>query len=240
MATLGCVARSALVRAAKLQIRSLTRRPLIERFPAPRRSHRRVVDVDLEDGPSWRPDERSQGDPLTGRLVTDEDTSGQLICVALLGRRPYFHCVLEVTDMFVTAPNLVASVEPAVHVVEVEPGERSLLRLVAEEHPPFLSYYEDPTTGTTLASIEHAGAFVGGVLLERQPSAAESDRDAALAALFIAGDQRDHGLGSAAIVAASRLLLHEGYDRVLAQWVWSVKMYERLGFEFWRTRLVDR
>jgi GNAT superfamily N-acetyltransferase len=142
--------------------------------------------------------------------------------------------------MIVTAPNLIASTDSAVEVLEVEPGERSLLRLVAQEHPPFLPYYESPTSGTTLCSVQHAGVFAGGVLLEREPAAAESDRDAALAALFIAGNQRNRGLGSAAIVAVSRLLLSEGYERVLALWVWSVQMYERLGFEFWRTRSVDR
>jgi GNAT superfamily N-acetyltransferase len=142
--------------------------------------------------------------------------------------------------MILTAPRLTASTDAAVEVLGVDPGERSLVQLVAHEHPPFLHYYESPTSGTTLCSVQHAGALVGGVLLERDPAAAESDRDAALAALFIAGNQRNRGLGSAAIVAASRLLLGEGYERVLAQWVWSVQLYERLGFEYWRTRSVAR
>ena len=82
--------------------------------------------------------------------------------------------------MIVTAPNLIASTDSAVEVLNVEPGERSLLRLVAQEHPQFLRYYESPTSGTTLCSVQHAGDLVGGVLLEREPAAAESDRDAAL------------------------------------------------------------
>lgn len=88
--------------------------------------------------------------------------------------------------------------------------------------------------------MQHIGTAVGGVLLEREPDSAESQRDAALGALFISGKERDRGLGSAAIVAASRLLLNEGYERVIAQWVWRVSMYERLGYQVWRTRFVDR
>ena len=39
--------------------------------------------------------------------------------------------------------------------------------------------------------------------------------------------------------ANAEMLGNEGFERVLAEWVWSVQMYERLGFEFWRTRLVE-
>jgi GNAT superfamily N-acetyltransferase len=149
--------------------------------------------------------------------------------------------MLEVTDMFVTAARLVAPIDPVVEIVEVDSSERGgLLRLVAQEHPPFLQYYQTPGQGTAPCAVRHAGATVGGVLLEREYEGAESDRDAALGALFISSKDRNRGLGSAAIAATARLLLDEGYERVLAEWVWTVAIYERLGFQVWRTRLIDR
>jgi hypothetical protein len=45
--------------------------------------------------------------------------------------------------------------------------------------------------------------------------------------------------GSAAIVACCRELHSRGFERVIAEWVVSVPLYERLGFRVWRIRDID-
>ncbi len=149
--------------------------------------------------------------------------------------------MLEVTDMALCVRNLAVPGGPAVDLVHAESDERNnLLRLVESEHSPFLPYYQSPSADTTACAIKTTDGMVGGVLLQRPDNALESRQDAAIAALFIARQQRNRGLGSAAIAAAAQMLANEGFERIIAEWVWSVQMYQRLGFAFWRTRRVEQ
>lgn len=142
--------------------------------------------------------------------------------------------------MILAVGQLIVPDEPAVELVDAQRSERDdLLRMVAVEHARFSPYYESPGPATTPYAITAAGHMVGGVLLQRRPEAAESKDDAGLAALYIHTARRNQGLGSVAIGAAAQLLADEGFQRIIAEWVWSIPMYERLGFQVWRTRTVD-
>lgn len=142
--------------------------------------------------------------------------------------------------MVLNVRQLIVPAGPVVRLTHARQEQRDdLLQLVATEHAPFVPYYESPGPSTTPYAIMRTGDMVGGVLLQRSPEAAESTDDAGLAALFIRAARRDQGLGSVAIAAAVRLLAGEGFQRIIAEWVWSIPMYQRLGFQFWRTRRVE-
>jgi uncharacterized membrane protein len=78
--------------------------------------------------------------------------------------------------------------------------------------------------------------MVGVVLIEKYPRAALTPTDGAIACLITAARLRARRLGSAAIVACCRQLQAQGFERVRAEWVWSVAHYGRLGFRIWKTR----
>ena len=57
---------------------------------------------------------------------------------------------------------------------------------------------------------------------------------ALLACLIVAKQLRGSKLGTAAICAVCVELQSRGFDRVIAEWVASVALYERVGFRIWR------
>jgi GNAT superfamily N-acetyltransferase len=79
----------------------------------------------------------------------------------------------------------------------------------------------------------------GTVLLERSPDAAEERTDGALACLIVADALRGHGIGTRAIAVAATALVQQGCKRVIAEWVASVPLYQRLGFTVWKQRTIE-
>lgn len=151
-----------------------------------------------------------------------------------------FGNVIEVTDMILEANDLQRpSGMPKVTLeVMTDATRRTIIDFVRREHDTFTRYYETPKYGTTVCQVKYDGHMIGAVLLERIPDAAESPSDGALACLVISEAMRGEGLGSAAITAAAEALILQGCSRVIAEWVASVALYERLGFKFWKRRTI--
>ena len=124
-----------------------------------------------------------------------------------------------------------------VTLLELLPGEReAVLTLVGDNAPQFSEFYEKRPESTRVYGIERDGQLVGAVLIEERPRAAESPKDGALGALVVAKQLNGQGVGSAAIVRCCDILAERGFDRVIAEWVASVPLYKRLGFEVWKHR----
>lgn len=147
-----------------------------------------------------------------------------------------------VTDMIWTSGRLpTVDVLPDVLLMERRPGERSAVRVLVQENAPqFLKFYDDPPETTRVYGIERSGRLVGTVLLEDRPRAAETRHDGALGALVVSKHMNGQGIGSAAIVRCCETLAGRGFDRVIAEWVASVPLYERLGFDVWKHREIRR
>jgi len=147
---------------------------------------------------------------------------------------------MEVTDMILDIAQLVTADDlPTVTLHLETPAIRAALRdFVAAEHPPFSRYYASPPAGTDMYAVMAGERLVGAVLLEQAPRSADLPTDGALACLVIAARLRGQRLGSAAIVTCCQRLGAQGCRRVIAEWVWSVALYSRLGFRIWKTRQV--
>lgn len=145
---------------------------------------------------------------------------------------------MEVTDMILDADQQIISNDlPDVALRPLTQQTRTMiLSFVKTEHVSFLQYYESPKVGTDVYMIMHNGEMVGAVLIEKQPGAAESTSDGAIACLIISKHFRGQRLGSAAIVACCNKLREIGFQRVIAEWVASIELYKRLGFRIWKTR----
>ena len=145
---------------------------------------------------------------------------------------------MEVTDMILDVEQLVTTHElPTVALRSQMLQTRvEVLCFVAAEHPPFLQYYESPRAGTDVYAVMSSEQMVGVVLIEKEPRAAVTPTDGAIACLVIAERLRGERLGSAAIVACCNQLRAYGFQRVIAEWVWSIELYGRLGFQVWKTR----
>jgi ribosomal protein S18 acetylase RimI-like enzyme len=148
---------------------------------------------------------------------------------------------MEVTDMILDIDKLVINNKlSAVTLRIISPKTREMiLNFVEKEYESFLKYYESPKVGTEVYAILYNNQMVGTVLIEKQPSAAVTKTDGAIACLVIAKHMRDKMFGSAAIVAACLELQSQGYQRVIAEWVASMNLYRRLGFRVWRTREIS-
>jgi GNAT superfamily N-acetyltransferase len=147
--------------------------------------------------------------------------------------------VQQVTDMIVAPADLVAPDDPPVTLVAQLPSTRAaILRLVEEHHAEFAPWFADPPPASTVCAIVLDGEVVGAVILELAPRSAETPADAALGYLVVARQHRGRGVASAAIAACVADLGRAGCGRVIAEWVASVPLYERLGFRVWRTRTV--
>lgn len=148
---------------------------------------------------------------------------------------------MHVTDMILDVDDL--RLPSKLDQIELTPGapdeHADILSFVASEHSRFVQYFESPPPTTTVCSIMRDDRRIGAVLLEEAPAAAESSEDAALACLVITHPLRGEGLGSCAIAACARELQSRGFKRVIAEWVASVALYERLGFRTWRTREIE-
>lgn len=143
-----------------------------------------------------------------------------------------------VTDMILDADQWAIPEElPEVTLRAQTPETRAeILAFVAAEHPSFSQYYKAPKEGTDVYAVTKQGQLVGAVLIEKQPGAAESSADGALACLVTAKHLRGQRLGSAAIVESALALRELGFRRVIAEYVASIELYSRLGFRVWRTR----
>jgi GNAT superfamily N-acetyltransferase len=148
----------------------------------------------------------------------------------------------EKTDMILEISDLVVVPDgPAVELIEVGPNNLpEVLDLVASGQQSFLQYYESPSPGAVVCGVYETGDLIGAVMLQLESEARESSADAALAALVIAEEHRGRGLATATIGAAARMLGTAGFRRVIAEWVWSKRAYERVGFTAWRTRFDPR
>lgn len=143
----------------------------------------------------------------------------------------------EITDMVLTLTDLVRPDGPVVEVAPVdEDGRVEVLEFVAAEHEPFLRYYRDAGVATEVCAVREGGDVVAAVLVEHRPELGTSERDAGLGCLVVARCHRGRGLASAALAEVARLLWAQGYERVIAEWVWSTAAYARLGFVVLRTR----
>jgi ribosomal protein S18 acetylase RimI-like enzyme len=149
---------------------------------------------------------------------------------------------LEVTDMILNVDDL-RDPNGGAGDVTVEawtPACASdVLALVARGKPSFLPYFENAPASTVICAVLRGNTTVGAVLLETVPERAEMPTDGALACLVIDPERRGQRLGTAAIVAICREFRACGFDRVIAEWVVSVTLYERLGFQVWRTRRIS-
>lgn len=147
---------------------------------------------------------------------------------------------MEVTDMIFDVEQLVSvRALPTVTLRLQAPETRvAILEFVAVEHPPFSRYYESPRAGTDIYAVLNGELMVGAVLLEKAPRAAITPSDGAIACLIIAGRLCGQRLGSAAIVACCHRLRAQGFRRVIAEWVWRIALYNRLGFRVWKTRAI--
>lgn len=148
---------------------------------------------------------------------------------------------MEVTDMILDTNKLVTSNElPIVTLSLISPETREMiLNFVKKEYESFLKYYEFPKAGTEVYAILYNNQMVGTVLLEKQPGAAVTNTDGAIACLVIAEHLRGRKIGSAAIIASCLKLQSLGYQRVIAEWVASIDLYKRLGFRVWKTREIS-
>jgi GNAT superfamily N-acetyltransferase len=148
---------------------------------------------------------------------------------------------MQVTDMILDVDDL--RIPANLNQIELTPqahGEHSdILNFVASEHSRYVQYFETPPPTTTVCSVMRDGRRIGAVLLEENPAAAESPEDAALACLVITNPLRGEGLGTRAIAACARELQSRGFKRVIAEWVASVALYERLGFRIWTIREIE-
>jgi predicted N-acetyltransferase YhbS len=148
--------------------------------------------------------------------------------------------MVEVTDMIMRSQALHLAGSDSIDLRAVAGNELDAVKqLVRSEHPRFSGYFESPKPNTTVCAIQHEDVLIGAVLLEGTPDAAESSKDAALACLVVHHDLRNKGIGSMAIIACCNALFRRGFERVIAEWVASVPMYKRLGFDIWRTRVID-
>jgi ribosomal protein S18 acetylase RimI-like enzyme len=149
---------------------------------------------------------------------------------------------LEVTDMILNVSDLretgdiASGVSIAAWTSTTAPD---VLAVVARGKPSFLTYFENAPESTVVCAIRRGGDTVGAVLLDTVPERAERPTDGALACLVIDPELQGHGLGTAAIVAICREMSARGFDRVIAEWVISVPLYERLGFRVWRIRNIS-
>lgn len=148
---------------------------------------------------------------------------------------------MEVTDMILDTDKLVIDSKlPVVTLLLISPETReSILSFVKKEHASFLQYYETPKVGTYVYTILHEGQMVGSVLIEKQPDSADTSTDGAIACLIIAQHLRGQKIGSAAIAACCLKLKELGFRRVIAEWVASIELYKRFGFQFWKTREIS-
>jgi GNAT superfamily N-acetyltransferase len=146
-----------------------------------------------------------------------------------------------VTDMIIGTRDLrIPPGQPEVTLVAQLPSTRAaVLALVERHHPGFTEYFRTPPAGTTICQVVLDGDVVGAVHVEVAPRSAESAADGALGCLVVVEEARGRGVGSAAIAACVAELGRAGFDRVIAEWVASVPLYERLGFTVWRTREVE-
>jgi hypothetical protein len=145
---------------------------------------------------------------------------------------------MEVTDMILDIAEL-ETPDGLIEVTLARPtggGRAEVLAFVRSEFGRFLRYYESPGPDTDVYAIASQERMIGTVLLERKPKAAVTQTDGALACLVIGQRWRRSGFGSAAVVASSRELERMGFQRVIAEWVASIGLYQRLGFRVWRTR----
>jgi len=111
-----------------------------------------------------------------------------------------------------------------------------ILRFVATEHARFSRYYESPPARTDVCAAMCKGQMVGSVLIEKEPKAAVTPTDGALACLVTAECPRGQRIGPETIVACCIELREQGFQRVIAEWVASIELYRRLGFRVWKTR----
>lgn len=123
-----------------------------------------------------------------------------------------------------------------VELAERSQTDRAVLELVRKNAPQFSKYYSAPPLATGVHAIQHHGYLVGAVLLEAQPKAAETAHDGALGCLVVESHMNGQGIGSAAIVRCCERLAARGFRRVIAEWVASVPLYQRLGFVVWKQR----
>ena len=148
---------------------------------------------------------------------------------------------MDVTDMILYMGDLRETAGGAgdVSVEAWTPASTAdVLAIVARSKPSFLRYFEDAPASTVVCAIRSGDTTIGAVLLETVPERAETPTDSALACLVIDPELQGRRLGTAAIVAICRELRSRGFNRVIAEWVISVTLYERLGFQVWRTRSV--
>lgn len=145
----------------------------------------------------------------------------------------------QVTDMILTVSALrepidLLTVDLDLDVEDID----SVLAFLRAEHPAFLPYYAEPAHGSTIYSASQNDQIVAVWLLEELAADAETGSDGAIGALVVARSCRGRGIGSAAIVRCCQELRLRGFVRVIASWVASVGLYERLGFHVWRTRMI--
>ena len=149
--------------------------------------------------------------------------------------------MLDVTDMILNSGDLrVPTAGPLIAFEPMKSVDRdAVMQFVQTEHPTFGKFYLAPKEGATVFVVNADGVLAGTVLLERSPEAAEFATDGALACVITASALRNKGIGSATIAACSSELLSQAFTRVIAEWVASIPLYERLGFKIWRTRQID-
>ncbi len=145
---------------------------------------------------------------------------------------------IEVTDMILDIGQLdTGCTLPAVTLrLQTPETKAGILRFVATEHARFSRYYESPRVRTDVCAAMCKGQMVGSVLIEKEPKAAVTSTDGAIACLITAEALRGQGIGSAIIVACCIELRGQGFRRVIAEWVASIELYRRLGFRVWKTR----
>ena len=139
---------------------------------------------------------------------------------------------MKITDMILEVGNLsTPSGLPDVQLIAQTPETRDgVLAFVEEQFSKFSQYYMAPPPTTTVYAIVHENTMIGTVLVEERPTAAVLDTDSAIACVVVDRSLNGQGFGSAAIVESCSELARRGFERVIAEWVASVSLYERLGF----------